>query len=179
MYRDKLKKGNGCDSIKIYLSNHWKVNCIVGIVIILAMIISTAVVCIMMPDEENYILVICAFLFTVLFCYLILKSVSLVKYVTKENRTLVMYSFTKKKVTSLRLDSDIYYEVVPLIDGTFSKQDFIVLSNSTFEPFRKNKILGLVQVCKTIEERGNQIIMPYSDQYISGLTDISAWHKIC
>ena len=77
------------------------------------------------------------------------------------------------------MDSDIYYEVVPLIDGTFLKQDFIVLSNSTFEPFRKHKVLGLAQVCKTIEEKGNQIIMPYSDQHISGLTDISAWHKIC
>lgn len=164
---------------KIYLSNHWKVNCIVSILIILGMIIATTVICIWLPDEENYILVICTFLFAVLFCYLMIKSASLIKYVTKENRTLVMYSFTKKKITSLSLDSDIYYEVLPLIDGAFSKQDFIVLSNSTFEPFRKNKVLGLAQVCKTIEEKGNQIIMPYSNQYISGLTDISTWHKIC
>ena len=114
---------------KIYLSNHWKVNCIVSILIILGMIIATTVICIWLPDEENYILVICTFLFAVLFCYLMIKSASLIKYVTKENRTLVMYSFTKKKITSLSLDSDIYYEVLPLIDGAFSKQDFIVLSN--------------------------------------------------
>lgn len=165
--------------MRIYLSNRWKVNCIVGVLIILAMTISTAVVCIVMPDEENYILVICTFFFTALFCYLIFKSASLVKYVIKENRTLVMYSFAKKRLTSLCLDSDIYYEVVPLIDGMFSKQDFIVLSNLTFESFRRNKVLGLAQVCKAIEERGNQIIMPYSNQYIFGLADISAWHKIC
>ena len=82
------------------------------------------------------------------------------------------------KQGSLRLDSDIYYEIVPLIEGAFAKRDFIILSNSTFESFRKHKASGLAQVCKTIEERGNQIIMPYSDRYISGLTDIPAWHKI-
>ena len=171
-------KGDACGSMKIYLSNHWKVNCIVGILIILAMIISTAVVCIWMPDEENYILVVCTFLFAALFCYLMIKSARLIRYVTKENQTLVMYSFAKKKIASLRLDSDIYYEIVPLIEGAFAKRDFIILSNSTFESFRKHKASGLAQVCKTIEERGNQIIMPYSDRYISGLTDIPAWHKI-
>ena len=91
-------KGDACGSMKIYLSNHWKVNCIVGILIILAMIISTAVVCIWMPDEENYILVICTFLFAAFFCYLIIKSARLIRYVTKENQTLVMYSFAKKKI---------------------------------------------------------------------------------
>lgn len=61
-----------------------------------------------------------------------------------------MYSFAKKKIASLRLDSDIYYEIVPLIEGAFAKRDFIILSNSTFEPFRKHKASGLAQVCKTI-----------------------------
>ena len=50
------------------------------------------------------------------------------------------------KQGSLRLDSDIYYEIVPLIEGAFAKRDFIILSNSTFESFRKHKASVIYQM---------------------------------
>ena len=101
----------------------------------------------------------------------------LVRYVVEENNQLVMYSFGGKKLSLLNLESDIYYEILPLIEGKYSTQDYIILSNSQFVSYRKKGFIGLAKICKSIDENGNQIIISYREQ-VARILDISTWHKI-
>lgn len=164
--------------MRIYLSNYWKKNCIFSAVIFLIIIIATVMFCVYSHDAEDYILIAGSMFFVFLLCYMIFISMKLVRYVVKDKQHLIMYSFVGKKISSLNLETEIYYEVLPLTEGTFSKQDFIVLSNIPFVSYRSNHFIGLAKVCKFIDKNGNQIIMPYKNQYIMNLFDISAWHKI-
>ena len=75
--------------------------------------------------------------------------------------------------------ADIYYEILPLVEGTNSKQDFIVLSNLTFKSFQKKGVFGLAKICKLIDANGEQVIMPFNNQYISNLLNVDKCYKIC
>lgn len=164
--------------MRIYLSSYWKKNCIFSTVIVSIIIITTIIFCIWSHDAEDYILIAGSLFFVFLFCYLIFVSMKLVRYVVKDKQQFVMCSFRGKKISSLNLEIDIYYEVLPLTEGTYSKQDFIVLSNMPFVSYRSNNFMGLAKICKSIDKNGNQIIMPYENQYTMNLFDISAWRKI-
>ena len=163
--------------MRIYLSNYWKKTCVFSILIILVIIIATTIFCVWSHDTEDYILIAGSLFFVFLFCYLTLISMKLVRYIVKENNRIVMYSFIGKKLSALNLESDIYYEILPLIEGMYSTQDYIVISNSPFESYQKKRYTGIGKICKSIDENGNQIIMPYRKQ-VSGLLDISLWYKI-
>ena len=117
----------------------------------------------------------CFFIF--LFWYLISISIKLVRYVIRDNQQLIMYSFRGKKMSSLNLETDVYYEVLLLIEGIYSKQDFVVLSNSPFVPYQASNVRGLAKLCKSIDKNGKQIVMPYN-QYVTNYFDSSTWHKI-
>lgn len=85
-------------------------------------------------------------------------------------------------MSSLNLDADVYYEVLPLIEGMYSVKEFIILSNFPFEPYKsrgnKRKLLGLAKVCKEIDVGGKQIIMPYKNEYVSDFLNGSICYKI-
>lgn len=164
--------------MRIYLSNYWKKSCIFSTIIASIIIISTIIFCIWSHDEEDYILIVGSLFFVFLFCYLIFMSTKLVRYVVTDNQQFIMCSFRGKRISSLNLETDIYYEVLPLIEGTYSKQDFIVLSNIPFASYRSNNFIGLAKICKSIDKNGNQIIMPYRNLDITNLSEISTWHKI-
>lgn len=164
--------------MRIYLSNYWKKNLIVGIVIVFIIVIITVIFCAWNYDEEDYILIVGSIFFVLLFCYLISLSLKLIRYVTEENKQLVMYSFRKQKKGSLSLDSDIYYEVLSLIEGAYSRKDFVVLSNMPFESFQKRGVFGLAKICKEIDTNGEQIIAPYNNPYVMNLLDASVCFKI-
>lgn len=164
--------------MRIYLSNYWKKNCIFSAVIVSIIIIATVMFCVWSHDREDYILIAGSLFFVFLICYMIFISMKLVRYVVKDKQQFIMYSFVGKKISSLNLETEIYYEVLPLTEGMFSKQDFIVLSNTPFMSYRSNHFICLSKICKSIDKHGNQIIMPYNKQYITNLFDISAWHKI-
>lgn len=164
--------------MRIYLSNYWIKSCIFSISVAFIIIVSTVIFCVWSHDEEDYILIIGSLFFVFLLGYLINISLKLVRYVIVENRQLVMYSFRKKKISSLNLDADIYYEILSLNEGTYSGQDFIIFSNLPFESFQKRGAFGLAKICKTIDTNENQVIMPFREQYISNLFNFSLCHKI-
>lgn len=134
--------------------------------------------CIWSHDKEDYILIIGSLFFIFLFVHMTKRASKLVRYIVEENKQLVMYSFKKKKLSTLNLNSDIYYEVLTLIEGTYSKQDFIVLSNLQFESFQKKDAFGLAQICKEVDANGKQIIMPYKNPYIFNLLNVATCHEI-
>ena len=83
--------------MRIYLSNYWKKNLILGIAFVFIIVVSTGIFCVWNYDEEDYILIVGSLFFVLLFCYLISKSLTLVRFVTEEGKQLVMYSFRKQK----------------------------------------------------------------------------------
>lgn len=93
-----------------------------------------------------------------------------------------MYSFKKEKMSYVNLDADVYYETLPLIEGMYSVKKFIILSNLPFESYQKTsqkgRLIGLAKVCKSVDANKRQVIMPYTNQYIHNLLDISMGHEI-
>lgn len=168
--------------MKVYLSKYWNKSCIFSVFIISLAIIFTLLFCIAYPDEEMYILILCLLVYVLIYCYLLYISLKLIRYIIKENRQVTMYSFPKRKMSSLNLDAEVYYEVLPLIEGMYSVKKFIILSNFPFEPYKnrsnKRKLLGLAKVCKEIDVDGKQIIMPYKNEYVSNLLNGSTCYKI-
>lgn len=163
--------------MRIYLSNYWKKNCVFSIVIIIMMVIAVIMFCIWSYDDEDYILIAGILFFIILFSYLTVVLLKLVRHVIKENNQFVMYSFDGKKLSSLNFESDIYYELLPLIEGIYSTQNYIVISNLSFSSYRKKGFTKLAQICRAIDQNGNQIIIPYSEQ-VYNLVDMSRWHRI-
>ncbi len=157
--------------MKIYLSNYWKQTCIFCVLTVFVLFVATVIFCFWHHSEEDYILIVSSSLMIIIFAYLMSVSLRLFRYVKEENMQLVMYSFRKIKLSSLQLDADIYYEVLSLIEGTYSRQDFVVLSNIPFESFHNKKISGLAETCKLVDFNGNQVIMPYNCQYVRELLE--------
>lgn len=72
-------------------------------------------------------------------------------------------------------DTPIYYQIVSLVEGTFSRADFIVLSAQEFSPYQNGN--GLAKVCKEVNANGNQIIMPYN-KVSKPLLSLGDWYEI-
>lgn len=151
--------------MKIYLSNYWNKNCLFILGMICMILLSTTFFCVWSNDEEDYVLIILVVIFVLLLCYLLSIAVKLVNYVVKENNSLVMYSCFGNKIASIHLDSFVFYEILVLVEGTFSKQKFIILSNEKFYTYNKTNVSGLGSVCKELYKKQCHIIMPYSSPY--------------
>lgn len=142
--------------MKIYLSNYWRKSSIFIVCLSAIITVATAVFCIQSYDEEDYILIIGALFFVILSFCLQLNALKLLDYVEVSNTL-------------------IYYQIVSLIEGTFSRTDFIVLSDQSFPCYQNGD--GLAKVCKEINAKGNQIIMPYN-KMSKPLLSLRDWHKI-
>ena len=159
--------------MKIYLSNYWRKSSIFTICLSAIIAVATVVFCIWSYDEEDYILIIGAAFFILLFACLQLSTLKLLDYVEVSNNQFVMYSVKGKRKCAIDSDSPIYYQIVSLVEGAFSKTDFIVLSAQEFSPFQNGS--GLVKVCKEVNANGNQIIMPYN-KASKPLLSLGDWH---
>lgn len=137
--------------------------------------VATAVFCIQSYDEEDYILIIGALFFVILSFCLQLNALKLLDYVEVSNNQFIMCSVSGKRKCTINSDTLIYYQIVSLIEGTFSRTDFIVLSDQSFPCYQNGN--GLAKVCKEINAKGNQIIMPYN-KMSKPLLSLRDWHRI-
>lgn len=125
------------------------------------------------------VLFLCAFFYVGILVWALNCVKSLLRYVTRADDKLVMYSFRGKYLSSLDPKADFYYEILPMSEGIFSCQDYIILSNSPFDTFRHEKIPGLGKVCDDLDKDGTQIIMPCKDNpYVSDLLNSPLCHRI-
>ena len=161
--------------MKIYLSNYWRKSSIFTVCLTAIIAVATAAFCIWSYNEEDYILIIGALFFILLFACLELSTLKLLDYVEVSNNQFVMRSVSGKRKCTINSDTHIYYQIVSLIEGTFSRATFIVLSNQEFLPYQKGKCLAMVY--KDANDRGNQIIIPYNETTIP-LFSLQDWHKI-
>lgn len=161
--------------MKIYLSNYWRKSSIFIVCLSAIITVATAVFCIQSYDEEDYILIIGALFFVILSFCLQLNALKLLDYVEVSNNQFIMCSVSGKRKCTINSDTLIYYQIVSLIEGTFSRTDFIVLSDQSFPCYQNGN--GLAKVCKEINAKGNQIIMPYN-KMSKPLLSLRDWHKI-
>lgn len=163
--------------MKLYLSKYWKDTCMFGCFIILMLIVSAISFCIWSHDAEDYLIIIGTLIFISIFGYLMHVSIKLVRYTITENEKVTMYSYNGNQLCSIDLDKDIYYEVLTLIEGTYSKKKFIIISNERFDPYRKSTNIGLGKICKSIDTNKKQIILPY-EKSARALINFATWHNI-
>lgn len=127
-------------------------------------IVCTVSFCVLLPDKENYILVILSSTFVVLQCFLLSLMLKLVRYVVMEDNFLVMYSFAGKKQAFVDGNSKTYFKIFHLIEGSFSTRDFVVISNSYID--LPKEVKGLAELCKLVDKNKGQIILPYDNPYM-------------
>ncbi len=137
--------------MKIYLSNYWRKSSIFIVCLSAIITVATAVFCIQSYDEEDYILIIGALFFVILSFCLQLNALKLLDYVEVSNNQFIMCSVSGKRKCTINSDTLIYYQIVSLIEGTFSRTDFIVLSDQSFPCYQNGN--GLAKVCKEINAK--------------------------
>lgn len=169
--------------MKVYLSKGWLANYIAVVVLTIATVVFSIVSCIWCTgrgmDELIPAIFLCAVSYLGIMVLLLFTGRSLIRYVTKTGGKLVMYSFRGEYLSSLDPKADFYYEILPLRDGSFPCPDYIILSNSPFDPFRCGKVPGLGKVCDDLDKDGTQIIMPCKDNpYVSDLLNSPLCHRI-
>lgn len=157
--------------MKIYLSEYWIKNCLFTLFLTFAVVTGTVWFCFLYQVKEYYLFIVCVTLYIIIALFLIRTSLLFVRYVVKEGDQMVMYSFRKKRIASLNSDLNIYYEVISLTEGMYSKKEFIILSNMPFKSFQTSGALGLANICKAIDATGDQIIMPYDNKHVRKFMD--------
>lgn len=160
--------------MKIYLSKCWIADHISLVCVEVAVVVATVVFCIKYRDAD-IIMIIGSLAYIGLTYYVQSRVIYLLDYVEVSNNQFTQYSFSGKRKRAVNSDEPIYYQIVPLIEGVYSRADFIVLSNQEFSPYRNGS--GLAAVCKEASAKGNQIIMPYN-QKSKPLFHLRDWHKV-
>lgn len=161
--------------MKIYLSKYWIADHISLVCVEVAVVVATVAFCIEYRDAD-IIMIIGSLAYIGITYYVQSRVIYLLDYVEVSNNQFTQYSFSGKRKRAVNSDEPIYYQIVPLIEGVYSRADFIVLSNQEFSPYRNGS--GLAAVCKEASAKGNQIIMPYN-QKSRPLLHLRDWHKVC
>lgn len=161
--------------MKIYLSKYWIADHISLVCVEVAVVVATVVFCIEYRDAD-IIMIIGSLVYIGSVSYVQSKTIYILDYVEVSNNQFTQCSFSGKRKRAVNSDEPIYYQIVPLIEGVYSRADFIVLSNQEFLPYRNGS--GLAAVCKEASAKGNQIIMPYN-QKSRPLLHLRDWHKVC
>jgi len=161
--------------MKIYLSKYWIADHISLVCVEVAVVVATVVFCIKFRDAD-IIMIIGSLAYIGITYYVQSRVIYLLDYVEVSNNQFTQCSFSGKRKRAVNSDEPIYYQIVPLIEGVYSRADFIVLSNQEFSPYRNGS--GLAAVCKEASAKGNQIIMPYNPKS-RPLLHLRDWHKVC
>lgn len=118
--------------MKIYLSKYWIAGHISLVCVEVVIVVATAAFCIEYRDEENILLIICSLVLIGITYYVQSRVIYLLDYVEVSNNQFTQCSFSGKRKRAVNSDDPIYYQIVPLIEGVYSRADFIVLSNQEF-----------------------------------------------
>lgn len=161
--------------MKIYLSKYWIAGHISLVCVEVVIVVATVVFCIEYRDAD-IIMIIGSLVYIGGVSYVQSKTIYILDYVEVSNNQFTQCSFSGKRKRAVNSDEPIYYQIVPLIEGVYSRADFIVLSNQEFSPYRNGS--GLAAVCKEASAKGDQIIMPYN-QKSRPLLHLGDWHKVC
>lgn len=163
--------------MKFYVSSYWKRCVIFGTAMILAIFISTLIFCAWSRDSEDYILIIGVAILIIIIGYLTVISLKLVRYIKTDGNQMIMYSFCGRRLSSVNLESDVYYEICIMAEGAHKRQNFMIVSNTPFLSYQEYGYNSLSKVCRAIDEQGDQIIIPCEKGVLTD-SDIIAWHRI-
>ena len=163
--------------MKVYLSKSWVMNTISFLVIVLSSVCMTIFVWVSDDFSRLYILKFSVLVMTFGLYYLFLVGIKLCRYVIKNDNEIIMYSFGKKRLCTVNIHKDIYYEVLSLRETSSRSKDFIIISNEPFTSYKGNCYPGLGKVCNMIDANGKQVIIPYSEKNHL-FRDLNGWHLV-
>lgn len=99
------------------------------------------------------------------------------RYVVEESGMLILYTPFRKRRAAISLNRSLYYEVYPLQELDASGQEYVILANYQFLPFRERGIYDLQKAYKAIDAAGNIVLLPYKHPYTARLLDRSGAEK--
>lgn len=146
--------------MKIYLSEYWRKNSIFILCLALIIVILTGAFCLWNRGAENYILIGCALGLILILAFVQMSTFILLDYVEMSDNEYIMFSVGGKRKCTVKTDEHVYFQILSLVEGSYSRQDFIVLSNEKFTFYKDGS--GLAKVYKKALADGNQIVMPYN-----------------
>ena len=121
-------------------------------------------------------MIICSLVLIGITYYVQSRVIYLLDYVEVSNNQFTQCSFSGKRKRAVNSDEPIYYQIVPLIEGVYSRADFIVLSNQEFSPYRNGS--GLAAVCKGQVPRAIKLLC-LTTKKSKPLLHLRDWHKVC
>ena len=163
--------------MKVYLSKSWVMNTISFLVIVLSSVCMTIFVWVSDDFSRLYILKFSVLVMTFGLYYLFLVGIKLCRYVIKNDNEIIMYSFGKKRLCTVNIHKDIYYEVLSLRETSSRSKDFIIISNEPFTHYKGNRYPSLIEACKMIDANGKQVIIPYSEKNHL-FRNLNGWHLV-
>lgn len=84
----------------------------------------------------------------------------LLRYTVIENNRITAYSFFGKELCTINLYSPVYFDVISIAEGLYTMKQFGVISTRMFQPYRYIPQNRLVNLCKSVDATGEQIILP-------------------
>ena len=163
--------------MKVYLSKGWLIDTTFLLVSTLLWVCMTIFVWVSDDFSRLYILKFSVLVMTFDFCHMFLEGIKPCRYVIKNDNEIIMYSFGKKRLCTVNIHKDIYYEVLSLRETSSRSKDFIIISNEPFTSYKGNCYPGLGKVCNMIDANGKQVIIPYSEKNHL-FRDLNGWHLV-
>lgn len=166
----------------VTLSNHWKITKIILYILMFFYLLFGigifSSICTEPLNEDDILLYIFLFILlgVVLFTFIYIKKtlVDLLTQKIKFSENKIAMISSKKETACVDLNKETYYEILHLIVGRCNSQNFIIISNESFESY--DKINGLGKLCKVLHKDKTKIIAPYNETTFPFL-NIDEWRN--
>ena len=161
--------------MKIYLSKYWRQSSLFILCMMMLLVVGSVAFCIWGNDREDYIFVLCVAWFVLILGCILLCSKRFLTYAIVEKYQIHSYSLLSRKLCTITSTKPTYYAVFTSPQGAMTQNEFIVISNESFE---YQATYGIAKV-RFIQHynMAKQIVLPLNDQ-VAPLLNLDDWHKI-
>ena len=156
--------------MKRYLSSYWLKNIYFMLSVCGLILIGLIRFCHVYPGKENIILILLCLGYFATTAFLMNIAGKLARYTKKEGNQLIQFSFWGKRLCSLPLTADMFYEKLQLREGMYSTQSFLIVSTIPFRSYRRQGHTKLGQICKILDQTSNQIFYPIVSKPVRSLS---------
>ena len=135
---------------------------------ILVFLILAAVVFAIFPNENNpnpeWLLWLGKVFFWGIGLWLFLLLKPVYRYTVQDAGVLTMYTVMGREQSAVRLDRELWYEILFLREARVEGSEYIILSETEFPSYRGRGYDSLWTVCKEMDEIGTQLILSYDKE---------------
>ena len=160
--------------MKIYLSEYWRKSKKVLVVIILFCIFIACYMVLLGGFDIESITVSLLFVGTIIIClsFTYLSIQRLLRYSIIIDNKIINYNYAQEETATVFLKKPFYYDVKNLVEGSFSRNDFVIISNQPITLSLRYGENRLGVYCKAVDREVNTIICPCDDRIMRLLKNI-------